>query len=358
MKKIFHILPLLAALSLSTVSCVSSRKYQEETAAKQRAEQARGEAESAKQVADKARAEAETQIATLQKQIGELQIKFDKLQATYDIQLRRNDELQTTNDRLNKTYKDLLDLNERYAKDADKRKNEIAEELVKKEALLQKREIELSEKESQMRRDREELDRLSKQLKDKDGNLADLESIKRDLQKDLADREKRVAELEKAIADRDAKSKALRESLNEALRGFQASDLTVEERDGKVYVSLSQNLLFASGSSKLDPKGIDALQKLAAVLVKNNEIAVLIEGHTDTDGDAKTNWKLSTERSLSIIDELVKAKVAPEHLTAAGRGQHAPVAPNTSADGKAKNRRTDIILTPRLDVVYGLLKGK
>ena len=358
MKRILQLLPLLAALSLTTVSCVSSRKYQEETAARQKSEQARGEAETAKVAADKARAEAEQQILTLQKQIGELQIKFDKLQASYDIQLRRNDELQTANDRLNKTYKDLLDLNERYTRDADNRKKEIADELTKKEALLQKREIEMAEKESQMRRDREQLDRLTAQLKDKDGNLADLETIKRDLMKDLADREKRVAELEKAIADRDAKSKALRESLNEALRGFQAADLTVEERDGKVYVSLSQNLLFASGSSKLDPKGIDALQKLATVLNKNSEIAVLIEGHTDTDGDAKTNWKLSTERSLSIIDELVKAKVAPEHLTAAGRGQHAPLAPNTTPEGKAKNRRTDIILTPRLDIVYGLIKGK
>lgn len=358
MKKILHILPLLAALSLTTVGCVSSRKYQEETSARQKAEQARGEAETAKAEADKKRVQAEQEIATLQKQIGDLQIKFDKLQATYDIQLRRNDELQTTNDRLNKTYKDLLDLNERYAKDADNRKKEIAEELAKKEALLQKREIELAEKEAQNRRDREELDRLSKQLKDKDGNLADLEAIKRDLQKDLADREKRVAELEKAIADRDAKSKALRALLNEALTGFQASDLSVEERDGKVYVSLSQNLLFASGSSKLDPKGVDALQKLANVLNKNTEVSILIEGHTDTDGDAKSNWKLSTERSLSIIDELVKSKVAPERLTAAGRGQHAPVASNATPDGKAKNRRTDIILAPRLDVVYDIIKGK
>jgi chemotaxis protein MotB len=358
MKKLLHLLPLLAALSLTTVSCVSSRKFQEETAARQKSEQARSQAETDKATADKARVEAEQQIPALQKQIGELQIKHDKLQAAYDIQLRRNDDLQITNDRLNKTYKDLLDLNERYTRDADSRKKEIAEELVKKEALLQKREIEMAEKEAQMRRDREQLDRLTAQLKDKDGNLADLETIKRELMKDLADREKRVAELEKAIADRDAKSKALRESLNEALRGFQASDLTVEERDGKVYVSLSQNLLFASGSYKLDPKGIDALQKLANVLNKNAEISVLIEGHTDTDGDAKSNWKLSTERSLSIIDELVKAKVAPEHLTAGGRGQHAPIAPNSTPDGKAKNRRTEIILTPRLDVVYGLLKGK
>ncbi len=353
-----HSLPLLAALGIALSSCVPTRKYQEEVTAKQQAQSAQSEALAAKKVAEDSRIRTEEELATVRKQYGELEINHNKLQASYDTQLKRNDDLQTTNDRLNRTYKELLDLNDRLKKDALDRRDQISEELAKKEDLLRRREAELAEKEAQNKRDREQLDYLSKQIRDKDGNLADLETIKKELQKELAEREKRVAELEKIIAERDAKAKALQQALNDALRGFQSSDLSVYEKDGKVYVSLSQNLLFASGSSKLDPKGVDALQKLARVLNNNTDIAILVEGHTDSDGTAAGNWKLSTERSISIIDELLKASVDPTRLTAAGRGQHAPVADNATSDGKAKNRRTDIILAPRLDIIYGALKGK
>lgn len=343
MKNQLKLLPLFAAISLTTIACVPNRKYQDSITAQKSANAEKEAAIAAKEAALAERNATNEKLSKLTSDFSEQSLKLNKLQGEYDLQLRRNDELQVTNDRLNKTYKDLLELNERYTKEADARSKAIAEELAKKEATLQKRELEIAEKE-----------RL---LKDKDGSLADLESLKKSLQADLAEREKRVAELEKAIADRDAKSKALRETLNDALRGFQASDLTIEERDGKVYVSLSQNLLFASGSAKLGSKGLDALQKLAKVLNESQDINILVEGHTDSDGDEKLNWKLSTERSLSIINELVTFKVAPERLTAAGRGEHAPIADNSNTEGKAKNRRTDIILTPKLDIIYNMLKN-
>ena len=122
-----------------------------------------------------------------------------------------------------------------------------------------------------------------------------------------------------------------------------------------MYVSLSQDLLFAPGSSTIDQKGLDALKKLAEVLVKNKDISILVEGHTDSDGEANMNWKLSTDRSLSIVYALISNQVQPNRITAAGRGEHVPVASNDTSTGKAKNRRTDIILSPDLDEIFKLI---
>jgi len=206
---------------------------------------------------------------------------------------------------------------------------------------------------------------LDEQLANKDLALAqkekELEAKERamaELEKQLLAREERVKELEAALAERDAKSKALQESLMKALTGFSNEDLTVELRDGKVYVSLSQNLLFAKGRSDVDAKGVGAIVKLATVLNKpeNQDISVLVEGHTDSDGEDQLNWNLSTKRSLAITDILIKNSVNPERITAAGRGEHMPLVPNTTEENKAKNRRTEIILEPNLDVIENLLK--
>ena len=269
-------------------------------------------------------------------------------------------------------------MNEKLTEDAAGRRRELSEEVVRKEAELRKQEEQLRQRERdmddlkyKMDQERKEIDRLRKDLEDKNSNISNLEGDKSTLEKnlkdredklekleeDLASREARVKELEAAIASRDAKAQALKDKLNEALLGFKSSDLSVEERNGKVYVSLSQNLLFAKGSAKLDNKGANAIGKLAEVLNKNSEIDVLIEGHTDSDGDAKMNWELSSRRSLSIVDQMIKMKVDPKRITAAGRGEHVPIASNSTDVGKAKNRRTDIILSPKLDAIMDILKN-
>ncbi len=356
MRKLLRPLVLLLALGAFTSSCVSNRKFTEEVKAKETAQA--GETEQAKQriAAEEAKAQADIQIASLKKEMGELQTKYDKLYATHEAQMINYERLQKTNDDLRKTYESVLAMNDRLMKESEGRKKELSDENSRKEEELRRKSLEISEKEAELRRERESLERMRQEMQGKDNNLATLEAMKKELEKGLAEREKRVKELEQSIADRDAKAKALKDKLNEALKGFQASDLTVEERNGRVYVSLSQNLLFASGSSKLDSKGASALVKLAEVLNKNADISVLVEGHTDSDGDEKTNWRLSVDRSLSIADELIKDGLAPERITAAGRGEHSPIAPNTTPDGKAKNRRTDIILSPKLDVIYDMLK--
>ncbi len=177
----------------------------------------------------------------------------------------------------------------------------------------------------------------------------------------LAAREQRVKELESAIAAQKAKSDELRGKLSSALSGFNSNELSVEQRNGKVYVSLSQELLFASGSTEVNAKGKTALASLASVLNKNPDVQIAVEGHTDNvpfkgAGAMKDNWDLSVLRATSITRLLTNGGVDPRRVTAAGHSEFIPVAENNNADGKAKNRRTEIILSPKLDELYSILK--
>jgi chemotaxis protein MotB len=175
------------------------------------------------------------------------------------------------------------------------------------------------------------------------------------LQTDLAVKEQRVEELNKILRDRETALTELRTGLLQALRGYSAADLSVREENGRVYVSLSQNLLFPTGSDRLDPKGVKALQQLAAVLKQRTDLEILVEGHTDTDGSAELNWDLSTSRATSVVKLLAKEGVEPRIITAAGRGFYLPVASNDTAEGKARNRRVEIILAPQIEKIMQMI---
>jgi chemotaxis protein MotB len=178
-------------------------------------------------------------------------------------------------------------------------------------------------------------------------------------QKDLRAQQLRLQQLQNLLAQQKAASDQLKNRMSEALKGFNSNDLTVYQKDGKVYVSLSENLLFPSGSAVVNPKGVDALSKLAAVLNLNNDVSVDIEGHTDSipiRGKYMDNWDLSTARANSIVRVLVNNyKVDPKRVISSGHSYFDPVAPNATAEGRAKNRRTDIILSPKLEEMYKLL---
>lgn len=179
-------------------------------------------------------------------------------------------------------------------------------------------------------------------------------------QEELRVKAKRMDDLDDRLrAQTDAMS-ALRKKVSDALVGVRAEDLTITERDGKIYVSLSEKLLFASGSAKVDPKGKEALGKLANVLRSNADINVVVEGHTDSirvkSSRYADNWDLSTARAVSIVRLLTDTySVPPTRVEASGRGQHQPIADNTTADGRARNRRTEIILVPRLDELFDMI---
>lgn len=179
-------------------------------------------------------------------------------------------------------------------------------------------------------------------------------------QNKLTQSQQRLQQLQNLLAEQKAASDRLKNKMAEALKGFNSNELTVHQKNGKVYVSLSENLLFPSGSAVVNPKGVDALSKLAAVLNLNADVAVNIEGHTDSipiRGRYQDNWELSTARANSIVRILVNNyKVDPSRVISSGHSYFDPVDTNSTAEGRANNRRTEIILTPKLEELYNLLE--
>jgi chemotaxis protein MotB len=182
-----------------------------------------------------------------------------------------------------------------------------------------------------------------------------LENMSVELQK----REKRVNELEEIIANKDAIVKALKDKVAKALLGFKDKGLTVEQKDGKVYVSMDAKLLFASGSTSVDAGGIKALKELAKVLEDQEDLEILVEGHTDSDkmnssSHPTDNWELSVLRATSVVKIMLKhSKMNPVNISASGRSEFIPV----DTENKAKNRRIEVVLIPKLDELFDIINN-
>jgi len=183
------------------------------------------------------------------------------------------------------------------------------------------------------------------------------------LQTELGKRDQRLKELESALNRKDQAVLALKQKVRNALTGFEGNGLSISTRNGKVYVSMEEKLLFQSGSYQVDQRGVKALDQLAEVLAQNKDINVMIEGHTDNvpyhgSGALKDNWDLSVKRATSIVRIIVRNKsIVPQRLTVAGRSKYVPVKSNSTAEGRSKNRRTEIILTPKLDELFKILEA-
>ncbi len=228
---------------------------------------------------------------------------------------------------------------------------------------------------TQMAADRQrQVDSLSRQIAALNRQGSDLKQKNSDLSADAATRQAQLSKNKQDLANQQAKLEHLQElmdrqkkaieeikkKMSAALVGFNSSELSVAIKNGKVYVSLQENLLFPSGSAVVNPKGKEALGKLAAVLNQNPEITVDIEGHTDSipiHGKYQDNWDLSLARSASIVRILTSDyKVDPMRVIASGHSQYDPVQPNSTSEGRQLNRRTDIILSPKLDQLFQLLQ--
>jgi chemotaxis protein MotB len=263
-----------------------------------------------------------------------LQNKLDQIQILYDALLVNQNSLEQDYVALQKKY-DNLD-NSYLALEQNSSK-EIANNIQKNRELLA------------------QLEAKELALTAENNRLLKLES-------DMQKRSKRITELETLISSKDQAMRDLKNAISNALTAFEGKGLTVEQRDGKVYVSMENKLLFESGSWAVGTDGRKAIEQLGLVLANNPEIAVLIEGHTDNDpfsgnGHIANNWDLSTKRATAIVKILSENKnIKLENLTAAGRGEYAPVALNNTTDGKAKNRRIEVVLTPKLDEISKLLK--
>jgi chemotaxis protein MotB len=268
----------------------------------------------------KAKNTLELDKSNLQKEYDQLKAERDKLQADYTAVNNNLKTLQSSYNALEKNSDEALQSN-----------------MNKNRELLAK------------------LDAKEKALVAEQGRLNKLKA-------DFEERSKRVAELEAMMSSKENAMKKLKETLSKALNGFEGKGLTVQQKDGKVYVSMENKLLFNSGSYAVSPEGKKAVVEVGKVLAVNPEISVLIEGHTDNDkftgtvGGVENNWDLSTKRATAIVNIFGENKtINKQNLTAAGRGEFAPLMSNETTEGKAKNRRIEIILTPKLDEISKML---
>ena len=269
---------------------------------------------------------------------------------------------------LESRYAQIKDNYNRQTKTIEKLNTEM-EDLTKKlltlEANLEETEDSLNQKQQKLEQLESSLDLLKLNsetaLKERIAeNEALMEKIA-ERENELADRMERVAELEGLITGQQKAMRNLKEKLSDALLNFEDKGLTVESRDGKVYVSMENKLLFKSGSWTVGAQGQLAIEELGNVLADNPDISILIEGHTDNvpyggKGPLKGNWDLSTKRATTIVNQLLEnPDILPQNLTAAGRGEYLPIAPNSSREGRAANRRIEVVLSPQLNQIKQII---
>ncbi len=238
--------------------------------------------------------------------------------------------------------------------------NNLNDELIKKIRQLENSNKSESVKlVSELESTRSELQKREDQLRDMERRIKGEEDKLGALSSKLKSREQRVQELENMIAEQKAAADALKQKISNALLGFRDRGLSVEQRDGKIYVSMDAKLLFASGSTTVNTDGETAINDLANVLKDQKDITIMVEGHTDTDqmrgGSIKDNWDLSVLRATSVVRILTSQGVDQTQVIPAGRGEFIPVDIGKSSEAKAKNRRIEVIITPDLDSVFELL---
>lgn len=280
-------------------------------------------------------------IIRLEKQVEDKQKEIDELQGRF-LALNQN------NQDLLFRYNQLLAQNSDILNTSSSEKQNLTEALAAKQAELDQKERDLRRLEDDLNGQQQNLQAMQDRLQQKENQLNGLEGAN-------AESQAQLRELQAMLQEKDETLAGLRRSVNQALLGFTEADLQVSEKNGKIYVSLSQNLLFAPGSKSIDWKGKQAIIQVAEILKSNPEILVNVEGHTDADGAADYNWDLSVERATAVVKVITSQGVDPKRITASGRALYDPVKPNTSSANKAANRRTEIILSPNLDVLYRII---
>jgi chemotaxis protein MotB len=322
MSRISRIPVLLFIVTSSFMACVPARKYEE---ANNRAKAMQAEVDAANAQALEARTsmdEMSSELAEFKKRNGELQRDTTVLGTSLRQMTKQYDKINTLNNELLDKYNMLL------AGDRSENRKLLTD--------LEAVRLDLMSKE-------DSVNALAKSLGGKEAALAD--------------REAKLAELRAEIAAKDSAMKALKGRVSQALSGFEGKGLTVEQRNGRIYVSMDNKLLFSSGSATVDSKGREAIEQLAKAIENEKDLNILVEGHTDTDkisaGSAyKDNWELSVERATSVVRIIQESsKVDPVRVTAAGRGEYVPIDPND----KSKNRRIEVVLTPDLKELYNMV---
>jgi len=290
----------------------------------------------------------------------ELESKFNKLRSSNSALIEENNQLLASKKALEV---DLKELQNKYSELENQKKsleNEYASLQNKYKNLDESYTALATQSSKKLAEQSQKNQELLVQLEEKERKLA-LESERlENLQNELNKRSEQIDELQALIDAKEAQMQQLKNAISSALHNFEGKGLTVVHKNGKIYVSMENKLLFNSGSWAVGAEGKNAVEQLASVLSKNADINVLIEGHTDnvpyTGSTLIDNWDLSVKRATAIVRILENKGVNPTQITAAGRSEFVPVDTNKTNEGKAKNRRIEIILAPNLDEISKLLK--
>ncbi len=344
MNKTTGYLLLLALSGWTLVSCVSQNRFKE---SQQLTDFYRAEIDSLRGITENSSNASEYNYEQLEKEKKSTDMDLTVLQENYD-------NLKSYNNEILRKYDELLIQN----RDLLNSSSTDVQQMVSK----------LSQAQSVNDQQARLIQRLESQIESLRGDLNDAQNtvavtpppppapeVRTVITNDCGDYERQVNELNRLLADKETRLNGLRSKVNQALLGFTDADLSVTERNGKIYVSLSQNLLFASNSDNIDWKGKKAIRSLADVLKQNPDINITVEGHTDPDGSPAKNWDLSVRRATAVVKILTETNVNADRITASGRSFYYPIASNATAAGKAKNRRTEIILSPNLDQLYKII---
>lgn len=324
----------MAILIMFSVSCVSGRKYKSLQDTSKQFMNERDDFKTQNIGLEMTNRELETKVGDLEKQITGLTAEAEKTRSERDNALDEFNKLSTRHAELQNAQDELVRGNVRETQKLLTELQAAQQNLQNKEDLLRQLEQTLDTKKAS-------LDELTFELEKRNARLLELEKI--------LDAQKKIAQ--------DLKNK-----VSEALLGFENNGLTVTMKNGKVYVSLDEKLLFKTASWDIDANGRNALKKLAGVLEKNPDIQITIEGHTDNvpynpgNSQLKDNWDLSVKRATTVVRVLLEgSNIDPKRLTAAGRSEYLPVDARNAADARQKNRRTEVVLTPDLSELYNLI---
>jgi chemotaxis protein MotB len=321
-------------LLIFLASCVTTKNYKEMEDQKNQLNGERNElfAENEQLTVDNAEMKAmiesiESEMEEIETWKAETQEEYDKLKSSYD--------------ELDRRYNDLKESQDALLKGHTRETQRLLTELQKAQGDLLAKEDLLNELEETATQKMYDVERLRAQLEE---------------------RNQRLVELEQILNAKDAQMKSLKDAVSAALYGFKEEGLSVYTKDGMVYVSMDEKLLFQTGSIQVDPRGVEALKTLAGVLEVNPDIKITVEGHTDdvpvrANASFADNWDLSVKRATSIVRILLNSSsIDPTRLVASGRGEFLPVDAAGTTQARQRNRRTEIILTPRLDELYRLLE--
>jgi len=281
---------------------------------------------------------------------AEMKAKLKSFEEEVNILSNESDEAKKTYDKLSEEFNDL---NKRY------------ENLQRtQDAVLSGHTRETQRLLTELQKAQEDLQQKENRLKALEQDFNERVEEARKLQSQLDEKNQRLIELERILNAQDSLMRALKNTISDALFGFQKDGLTVTIRNGNVYVSMEEKLLFKTGSIDVDPKGASALKKLAQTIQDIPDIYITIEGHTDdvpvvVNPSYRDNWDLSVKRATSIVRILLdNSSIDPERIIASGRGEYLPVDKGKTPEARQKNRRTEIIITPNLDELYRLLESK